>query len=381
MDFESKCQHYRKLFPILKTNIYLNHASHSPWSTSSVKMMEDFIHSLCEGPMRPYDDWMAVMEKTRELLARFINADIDEVGFNISTSLSIALLTQCINWQPGDNIIVSDREFPSIVMPAKLLNQRGVEAKIVQTVDGLIDEDKLIGEINKRTRMMIVSLVNFLTGQRLDVRKISDACRNAGVFLVVDAIQGAGQIKIDVKELGCHSLCFGSPKWMFSPMGVGTIFIAKEYLNSLMIPQVGMFSVPDPWNFFNYDQPFVNACSRFECGCPSHIAHHGMLPALEMLLDLGAENIEKYLLDISGRLHDELTKRGARVVTPREDARRSAIVTFDAKSAGWQDGESLLEALAKANITVCLRMGLIRVSPHFYNNWDEIEKFLNVVFP
>jgi selenocysteine lyase/cysteine desulfurase len=380
LDFNAKRLHYRWQFPLLEKVIWLNHAGHSPWSIACVRAMQDFIHSFCEGPMREYIEWEAVRNRTRELLAKMLNAEVDEIGFNFNTSLSLALLTRGIDWKPGDNIIVADKEFPAVVMPAKLLEQWGVEARVVETVNGLVDEDKLLGAMDGRTRMMIVSLVNFLTGQRLDIKKLSKACRDAGVFLVVDAIQAAGPTKIDVKDLGCQALCFGSPKWMFGPMGVGTVYVDRQALDELKVPQVGMYSVPDPWNFFDYDQELICACQRFECGCPSEIAHHGILPNLEMFLDLGQENIERYLLDLTGRLHDELTRRGVKVITPRKDTARAAIVTFDAASAGWPDAKALADTLKEAAIVISVRMGLVRVSPHFYNGWAEIEKLLDVTF-
>jgi selenocysteine lyase/cysteine desulfurase len=227
-------------------------------------------------------------------------------------------------------------------MPAKLLTQWGVEARRVECVDGLISEDALISSIDKRTKMMIVPLVNFLTGLRLDVAKIARECRRAGVFLAVDAIQAAGPVKIDVRALGCHALCFGSPKWMFGPMGIGTCFIEREYIRKLKIPQVGMYAVKDPWNFFNYDQDFVDVAMVYECGCPAMMSHYGINPTLEMFLDIGPENIENYILKITGDFHDELTSRGVNVLTPREDSRRGAIISFDAASAGWENATEFL---------------------------------------
>jgi len=260
------------------------------------------------------------------------------------------------------------------------MRQWGVEGRIVPSSDFLTDEDRLIDAIDSRTKMMIVSLVNFLTGQRVDIPKLARACREKGVILVVDAIQAAGNINIDVKALNCHALCFGSPKWMFGPMGVGTIYIEKALIEQFLVPQAGMFSVPDPWNFFNYEQDFIKKCSKFECGCPANLSFYGYAPNLEMFLDLGMENIERYLLDLTGKLHDELTSRGVKVITPREDHRRAAIITFDAASAGWQDGESLRKALEEKGIAVAVRMGFVRVSPHFYNDWSDIEPFLDVIF-
>ncbi len=381
MNFDEKRHHYRKTeFPFLETCTWLNHAGHAPWSVSSMKAMDEFTRSFVYGPMRPYDDWNAMRERTRELLSELLNARPGEIGFNFTTSLCLSMLSHSIGWRPGDNIIAPDRSFPSIVMPAKLLAQDGVEPRVVPTVDGLADEERLLGAIDGRTRMMIVSLVDFLTGQRLDIPRLSKGCRDAGVFLVVDAIQAAGPTKIDVKALGCHALCFGSPKWMFGPMGVGTMYVDYDEIPKLKTVQVSMSSVPDPWNFFDYDQSFIPDCMRFECGCSAHLAHYGMKPNLEMFLDLGPENIERYLLDLTGEIHDALTARGVHVITPRDNARRAAIVTFDAKSAGWSDGQALLDALEKASIIVSLRMGLIRVSPHFYNNRDEIDRMLDVVF-
>jgi cysteine desulfurase/selenocysteine lyase len=380
MDYNEKRLRYRKEFPILNREIYLNHAGHGPWSASSLKAMDIFMRSFCFGPMLPYAVWNEEQDRTRSLMAQLLNAAPDEIAFNYNTSLSLIMFTNAVNWEKGDNIIVPDKCFPSVVHPARLLRQDGVEARIVDvTDDGLISEDSLISAIDSRTRMMIVPLVSFVYGQMLDIPKLNDACRDAGVYLVVDAIQAVGPMKVDVKELGCHALCFGSPKWMFGPMGIGTVYVNHDDMEAMRIPQMGMWSVDDPWNFFDYDQPLVSECRRFECGCSNNLAHFGINPNLEMFLDLGPEHTEKYLLELTAYLHDELTGRGIKVVTPREDERRAAIVTFDAVSAGWDNPDLLLETLNAANIRVSVRMGLVRVSPHFYNNREEIDKLLEVV--
>jgi len=378
MDYHEKRRQYRKDFPILNREIYLNHASHSPWSVRSLKAMDIFMRSLAYGPMLPWEEWNEEQNRTRDLMGKLIGAEPDEIGFNYNTSLSLIMFTHAISWEPGDNIIVPDKCFPSIVHPARLLKQRGVEPRIVEVADGIISEDRLISAIDDRTRMMIVPLVSFVYGQKLDIAKLAGACRDAGVFLVVDAIQAVGAIKVDVKALECHALCFGSPKWMFGPMGIGTIYIHRDEICRMKVPQLGMMSVEDPWNFFDYEQPMVEGCRRFECGCPNHLAHFGINPNLEMFLDLGPENTDSYLMELSGWLHDELTARGAKVVTPRDDSRRAAIVTFDAASAGWENADRLIETLDNSSIRVSVRMGLVRVSPHFYNEREEIDKFLDV---
>jgi cysteine desulfurase / selenocysteine lyase len=378
LDFEGKRLHYRRDYPIIESETYLNHAAHGPWSIKSSEAMKNFIDSFCEGPMLDYTEWYALQDRTRALLAQMLNAEVDEIGFNYNTSLSLILLSRCVDWQKGDNIIVSDREYPSVVMPAKLLEQWGVEARIVDTVDGLTSVDKLLDAIDGRTRMIISSLVNFLTGQRVDIKKLAKGCRQAGIILVVDAIQAAGPLKIDVKDLGCHALTFGSPKWMLGPMGVGTIYLERESIGKLKIPQIGMYSVPEPWNFFDYNQPINCQCSRFECGTQNFVAHYGFHHNVEMFLDLGQANIEKYLLELTGKLHDELTRNGIKVITPRADKGRAAIITFDAESAGWPDAKALIDHLAKSKVSVATRMGMVRVSPHFYNEWHEVEKFLDL---
>jgi selenocysteine lyase/cysteine desulfurase len=379
-EFEAKRRRYRESFPILDDEVYLDHAGHAPWSIRSLEAMSRFMRSMCFGPMRPYDEWNAEVARTRDLMAGLLNADKEEIGFNYTTSLSLNLLTRCIPMDPGDNMVVPDESFPAVVMPAKLMQQWGIEARVVPSVNGLVDIDSLLGAIDGRTRMMIVSQVNFLTGQRIDVTRLAEACRNAGVFLAVDAIQAVGAIKVDVKALGCDALCFGSPKWMIGPMGVGTMYIRREMLENLRIPQVGMYSVADAWDFFNYDQPLLLEARRYECGCHNYLAHYGINPSIEMFLDLGPEHTEEYILGLAGELHDKLTSRGVDVVTPREDGARAGIVTFDPKSAGWDEADTLLKVLEVARVTVSVRMGLVRVSPHFYNNRDEIDRLLEVVF-
>ena len=110
----------------------------------------------------------------------------------------------------------------------------------------------------------------------------------------------------------------------------------------------------------------------------NYLAHYGINPTVEMFLDLGQENIEHHLLTITGEFHDKLTSNGVKVLTPREDTRRAAIVTFDARSAGWESAEALMAALNEKLIRVSVRMELLRISPHFYNTSDELDKVLEI---
>ena len=134
----------------------------------------------------------------------------------------------------GDIVLASDREFPANVYPWMLLKDVGVTLELAPTTpEGWPDEDYLLERLkDPRVRVLAVSLVQFSNGYTVDLARLSAATRASGTYLVVDAIQGVGQIPVDLRKTPVDVLACGAQKWLLSPWGSGFVYVRRELIGS-----------------------------------------------------------------------------------------------------------------------------------------------------
>ncbi len=367
-------QKYRNLFPHLKDQIYLNHAAISPMNTRTDQALRNF----CD--MRLRDDvefWPGARDaKTAfiEKIGKLINASPRYIALVPSTSAGLNILALGLDWKSGDRILLNDFEFPSNVIPFTNLQRRGVEIDFVRHKEGVIDIEDIRKAIRPETRLLSISFVEFMNGFRNDLKGISSICRDHNIIFCVDAIQGVGALRMDVMEMGIDFLSSGGHKWLMWPSGVGFIFVAPRIFDKVYPAQAGWMSLETPFDFFNYSQPFADSAQRFE---PGGINTMGLMCAtatLDMMLEIGPARIEEKILSNTDFLVNQLQDQGCRIFSDIRPARRSGIVTFI-----HDQPEKLFEYLSECRISVSLREGKIRISPHFYNNHDDILKLMSAI--
>jgi len=366
----------RELFPVTERYAYLNHASLAPLNRRTAEVMRRWIA-----------DWEArgtkaspapeVLEAYRARAAALLNAQADEIAFTRNTTEGLLLVARGIDWQPGDNIVTAETEFTANVYPWKNVEPEGVTVRRVPARGGRILVEDLLAAMDRHTRLLAISFVEFYTGYRNDLVRLGEACRRRGVLFCVDAIQGAGVLPIDVEAMHIDFLSAGGPKWLLGPMGAGLFYCRRERLNVLNPRFYGWMSTADPEDFFDYDQPLSPTATRFEPGTLSWPSLVGLMESIALLQEVGIARIADYVLDLTGELIAALRTRGYELVTPaarREE--RSGIVTFRHPDHA---SEALFNRLDAAGVVVSLRGDAIRVSPHFYNAWEDMAHLLEVL--
>jgi selenocysteine lyase/cysteine desulfurase len=313
----------------------------------------------------PYAD---VSADLRTALAQLINGTPEEVAFVQNTSHGLNVIANALPLHSGDNVVYCDMEFPSNVYPWMNLGRGGIEARCIPHDGGGLTVDALEAAADARTRVLAVSSVEFLTGFRTDLAAIGEWCREHGVFLVVDAIQSVGVLPMDVQAARIDCLSCGGPKWLMGPAGQGFIYIRGALLDRLQPPFAGCMSVSGWEDWRDYNLTFLPDACRFELGCANVVGQVGLLAAVQLLLDIGIDAIERWTLYLTDRLIDDLQGRGYPIVSNRNPARRSAIVSFRVP----EGVDRAFERLTDANVVVARREDLIRVSPHGYNTEEEI---------
>ena len=313
----------------------------------------------------------------RARVASLINAHPDEVAFTKNTSEGISFVANGLHWQTGDNVVITNVEFPANVYPWQALRARGVEVRMVLEEDGRIPLERVMEMINTRTRVVSISSVQFASGFRTDLATLGEYCQSKGVFLCVDAIQSLGAFPIDVKAMNIDFLAADGHKWLCAPDGSGTFYVRKELQGHLHPTTIGWISMKDPFKYGKYQFEFADSCRRYEAGSYNLPGILALGSAVELALEIGIENIARRLLDLTNRLTVGLREKGYRVISAREATEASSIVAFMSDVHPHDPIQRHLEI--EHRIVIAVRCGRLRASPHYYNTEREIDQLIEVL--
>lgn len=362
----------REEFPIVGQSVYLNHAAVGPIPRRSQAWMDRAIEEYL---VLEREGWEARTQRVRELSAALINARTDQIAFIKNTSEGLSLAANGIDWRAGDNVVVHDSDFPSVVFPWQNLAEQGVETRRVAAREGRVLVDDLADAIDGRTRAVAISTVQFKTGFRCDLAAIGQLCRDHDLLFIVDGIQSLGALTLDVRACGADVVAADAHKWLLGPQGIGIFYCSDRALARLKVRTVGWLSINDPFKF-DYTLDLLPDARRFEPGSDNTIGICGLGGTLELIDELGMGAIEARVLALTEQLCEGLTRQGYRVVSPRGERERSGIVIFDSDR---HPTEALFERLTAERIMVSVRGGGIRVSPHYYNTEEEIAQVLATI--
>jgi selenocysteine lyase/cysteine desulfurase len=366
-------------FPWTADTVYLNNASIGPIPERTRAVLDAFTAKRTAPHLLPDRELMAHLQAARVSCARAIGAEPGEIALATNTSYGLNVAARALPLKPGDAVILSDREFPANVYPWLTLKERGIEVEVAPTTpEGWPDEDYLVERLtDPRVRVLAVSFVQFSNGYRADLNRLGRACRANGSFLVVDAIQGVGNSPLDVRETPIDILACGGQKWLLSPWGSGFVYVRQELVNALEPAVSGWMAFEGTDDFTKlttYNPTYRDDARRFEMHTLPFQDFCGLTTSVDMLLELGLDDIADYTRSLHQPLFTWADEKGVRVVSPRDDAHRSAIVCIAPERA-----TEAFHAVKKARIICSLREGAIRLAPHCYNTVEEIEKVLDVL--
>ena len=365
-------------FPALAETVYLNAASVAPLPERARAAMDELhgrrtrIHELRD------DDFEPVLRRAREAAARLVGAEADEIALGGNTSFGINLAAQCLPLRPGSVVVASDREFPANVYPWMGPGCPARLERVPTDALGRPDEDRLLERLDRGdVSALALSTVQFATGYRADVRKLGRFCRERGIFFVVDAIQAAGAIPVDVRAAEVDILAVGGHKWLCAPFGTGFAYVRRELLPRLEPRAVGwqaMAASQDLTRLLDYRYGFVETARKFEVGTLPFGDFAGFAASVELLLEVGPERIEAHAARLLDRLAEWLRERPRVEVVSDLSPRRAEGEDCRAPRA-----EEVFRALAAAGVVAVLREGAIRISPHLYNDAADVERVIEVL--
>jgi len=366
---------YRREFPVTEKYLYLDHAGVAPMSLRVKTAVELFLKESTEGGAFHYPKWAQQVVETRRACARLINADADEIAFVKSTSHGLSLVANGLDWKPGDNVLVYEKEFPSNLYPWLNLKARGVEVRMIPSCDNKVLVNDIAGLMDPETRLIAISSVQFVNGFRIDLKRLGELCKANKVLLCVDAIQSLGVLPMDVKECSIDFLSADAHKWLLGPEGIGIFYCRKGLAEQLAPPLIGWKSVQNEFAFEHADLTLKTDALRFEEGSQNLMGIIGLGAAIALLFEVGIDAIEKRVLDLGALIIREAEARDFTVLTTKDRQARGGNITF----SGTFDPAMMSDALREKNIMVNVRGGGIRVSPHFYNNEFDISRLFAAI--
>jgi selenocysteine lyase/cysteine desulfurase len=367
----------RKLFPVTQNYVYLNHAAVCPISLPVYERMRAHERDQLENGAAHFRDWLAAVKRARELAGRLINASAEEIAFAPNTSAGLAMIANGVDWRAGDNVVTADCEFPANVIPwMRIKREFGVEVKMARERDCRLETEEILRLIDDRTRVVTLSFVEFASGFRNDLVAIGRHCRERDVLFVVDAIQGLGALKLDVEACRIDALSADAHKFLLGPEGVSLFYVSRRAMDRVKPTVVGWLSVNNPEDYLNYDQPFAPGAKRFESGALNTAGVVGLGAAIELFLQVGLEQIESHLLALGDYLCQRLVDRGYHVASSRRDGEKSAVICCQHEK---YSPAVLYHHLNDRRIITTPRLGRLRISPHFYNTREEIDRLIEAL--
>jgi len=351
----------RAEFPALQNWTYLNTATFGQLPRRAQEAMARHLAHRDELACSDFLAWYGDADRLRAKIARLISCSADDIAFVPNASTALGILLAGIEWRQGDQILTLEHEFPNNLYAPGMLQRHGVELRECPC-------ERLLDSVGPRTRLVILSSANYNTGFVPPLAEISACLHQRGVLLFVDGTQSAGALRIDAAGMQLDMLAVHGYKWMLAPPGAGFFHVSAEVREWLQPNAVGWRTHHDWRNVDNlhHGTPQCAAkAEKYEGGGLPFALLYALEASVDLMLELGPDRIEERVLELAALVRTTLRERGATV-----DDFASPIVA--ARFEG-RDVSALARALKEQKVLVAARRGYLRVSPHFYNNQQDIE--------
>ncbi|MEJ8568012.1 aminotransferase class V-fold PLP-dependent enzyme [Elongatibacter sediminis] len=364
-------QAIRREFPLLQDKTYLNNCSYGVLSHRVEAAFNEYLNSRKEWGAQ-WEHWVERQESLRAVVGRLLDSPAEDVSLSTSLSQSVNSLASSLDWTGDrDTVVVTDFDFPTSSQiwlaqsrrQARVVRARADDSGVhipLEHFDELIDD---------RTLIVSVPYVCYRNGVKTDIGPIIEMAHDRGALVFVDAYQAVGSFPISAADTGADFLAGGCLKYLLGTAGLAYMYVR----GSLQAPQVptmtGWFAQENPAAMDIYHNAPASTARRFESGTPNVSALYACAAGIELLLETGLEAVGEQVGHLTGLIAQGAAERGWKLVTPADPARHGALMALAST-----DAPALVRAMSEENIVVSDRDGNLRVSPHYYNNDDDIQR-------
>ena len=363
-------------FLTIKKVNYLSTASIGLVPEPVIRKTQEFFTEMAREGTLALDEEKEVMvyENLRKEGSQLLNCKPEDVAVFNSVSEALNSIAWSLELEEG-KLITTEIEFPSVSYPLiRLAEKRNITVEMIKAKNWNISLDEILNEIDETTRAIFITHVEFLTGQQHDIKKITEAAHDHGSLVVVDGIQAAGYIPLDVRRAEVDVYITGSYKWLLAPFGTAIAYISKELYDSLTPAFVGWRSSENMWDFNAVELKYPPTAMKFEYSTSAYGVKIGMAESINYLRTMGIENIYNHNMKLTNLLIDELRKiEKVNIVTPEE---KGSIVTFTIADKDLRKVGEQLSKLPRP-IELSIRQNMIRISLHVYNTEEDVIHFIN----
>lgn len=362
---------FRRQMRVAKRYAYFDHAAVAPLPIPAQETIEAWARDTADHGDVHWPLWAKRLENVRRQAAKLMRSDVDEIALIRNTTEGVGLVAEGFPWQAGDNVVTFADEFPTNRIPWQNLATRGVECRLVVGDGTDADLDRLLAACDSRTRIVSASWVGYSSGRRFDVAKLADAVHSRGALLFLDAIQGLGIFPLDVHASGVDFLAADGHKWLLGPEGAGLLYVKRELLNVLRPIGIGWNSVVDGHDFASTEWRLKPSAARYEGGTMNTGGFVALGASLALLASY--EGLDRRVLDVSEMACRKLRDIGCTITSDRRPGVASGVVSFEVPG---KSPMVVRRHLLDQGVVVSCRAGKIRISPHAYNNEEDIDRLV-----
>ncbi|MGH8066679.1 MAG: aminotransferase class V-fold PLP-dependent enzyme [Candidatus Entotheonellia bacterium] len=332
--------------------------------------------------------YFALVERTRSRFAQLINAHPDEVALTKNVSEGLNIVAASLPWQAGDNVVLCpELEHPNNVYCWLNLRRLGVDVRLVPPHDGHISIDAMVSAIDARTRVVTASTVTFAPGFRTDIDRLGRACRERGVFFMVDAAQSCGVLHTDVVASHIDGLAVSTQKGLLGLYGMGFLYCRREWAEQMHPAYLARFSVDlgdaHEAELGSHDYQLMPAARRFDLGNYNFLGCAAADVAMAQLLAYDIRAIERHVIGLSHQLAQGFLDLNLPVCGGAPGPHLAHVVTVGTLGSshyGTEDERfNQLDAfLTEHDVCLSIRRGVLRFSLHVYNTLNDVERVLGL---
>lgn len=360
----------REEFPTLARWTYLDVARKTIPPRCQERALQDYVRDVYDNAGA--DAWAATLvPETRAALAHLLGAKPQEIAFTRNTTDGLNIAAHAFELKPGDNVVLTDLEHTANRWVWKHWEAKGVEIRDARSRDGRLPLAAFEEQIDGRTRVVSTAYVTYGNGFRVDLPGLGRLCRERGVKLVVDGVQGAGILATPLSELGADIIAIGGHKALFGLTGTGIVYCREELLERIVTPFLkapGAAPAASAHAFSQFD--YMRTAHRFEGGNPNFLGLRVLRAGADFIQSIGLERIENRVRELTTECLRRLKAAGLKSLTPQAWEERAHIVSVPAP-----DAAGIMARLRETErIVVNVKDGAIRLSMSFFNNEEDIGK-------
>lgn len=363
----------RTEFPAASARVYLNTAGGGCMSRSAAAAASRFYEEAVAEGDGPWDRWLDRAASARRTVARLIGVEERSIALLPNASAGLDLLQRLFD--DGRDVLVVEREFPSVTLPHV---NRGRRLRTLPLGPDLgIDWDTVDPALTAGAGTIALSHVGFRTGHRLDLSALCHFAQRHGLRTVVDATQSAGVLPINVgDDAAVDALVFSGYKWCGAGYGIAALYLRPEHLSwPGGLPAAGWRSAAEPYALLADSLTPRLAADALELGHPPFAGAFALDAALSLLMGVGVERIAARILALNERLHAALDRIGLPVRSPRDPLRQSGITI-----AAVPHAAEVVAALKRRGIVVGRRAeNELRISVHAYTSENDIDRLIEAL--